>query len=186
VWAITLATRCSTTISSKVNLLHVINLRAWCVANSVTLPSRFEGNETLELHRVDGDTVACSIQTRGVDDHADQHRPVLRPCRPVLVYLQDSFRKIRALTPLTPNTVELMPTVGALFPRGGPVQDPVLTPVPPRQRAESGGSFLKRLCERNWLLKTSAMHGESTFGNPFNLRTTTSQKCEAAPRRARI
>ena len=28
---------------------------------------------------------------------------------------------------LTPNTVELIPTLGALFPRGGPVQDPVLT-----------------------------------------------------------
>jgi hypothetical protein len=31
---------------------------------------------------------------------------------------------------LTPNTVELIPTLGALFPRGGPVQDPVLTPAP--------------------------------------------------------
>jgi len=30
---------------------------------------------------------------------------------------------------LTPNTVELLPTLGALFPRGGPVQDPVLTPT---------------------------------------------------------
>ena len=28
---------------------------------------------------------------------------------------------------LTPNTVELIPTRGVLFPRGGPVQDPVLT-----------------------------------------------------------
>ena len=28
---------------------------------------------------------------------------------------------------LTPNTVELIPALGALFPRGGPVQDPVLT-----------------------------------------------------------
>ena len=27
---------------------------------------------------------------------------------------------------LTPNTVELIPTLGALFPRGGPIQDPVL------------------------------------------------------------
>ena len=32
-----------------------------------------------------------------------------------------------ALTPLTPNTVELIPTLGALSPQGGPVQDPVLT-----------------------------------------------------------
>ena len=30
---------------------------------------------------------------------------------------------------LTPNSVELIPTLGALFPRGGPVQDPVLTVV---------------------------------------------------------
>ena len=28
---------------------------------------------------------------------------------------------------LTPHTVELIPTLGALSPRGGPVQDPVLT-----------------------------------------------------------
>ena len=28
---------------------------------------------------------------------------------------------------LTPNTVELIPTHGAFFPRGEPVQDPVLT-----------------------------------------------------------
>jgi hypothetical protein len=28
---------------------------------------------------------------------------------------------------LAPITVELIPTLGALFPRGGPVQDPVLT-----------------------------------------------------------
>ena len=42
---------------------------------------------------------------------------------------------------LTPNTVELIPTLGALPPRGGPVQGPVLTrppvlhpqPKPPRQ-----------------------------------------------------
>jgi len=31
---------------------------------------------------------------------------------------------------LTPNTVELIPTLGALYPRGGPVQDPVLTTTP--------------------------------------------------------
>jgi len=34
-----------------------------------------------------------------------------------------------SFTPLTPNTVELIPTLGALF-RGGPVQDPV-SHVPP-------------------------------------------------------
>ena len=31
------------------------------------------------------------------------------------------------LRPYLPDTVELIPTRGALFPRGGPVQDPVLT-----------------------------------------------------------
>ena len=31
------------------------------------------------------------------------------------------------VTPLTPNTVELIPTVVTLLHRGGPVQDPVLT-----------------------------------------------------------
>ena len=30
---------------------------------------------------------------------------------------------------VTPNTVELIPAIGALFPRGGPVQDPALTEV---------------------------------------------------------
>ena len=28
-------------------------------------------------------------------------------------------------------TVELIPTLGALSPRGGPIQDPVLTPLAP-------------------------------------------------------
>jgi len=43
---------------------------------------------------------------------------------------------------LTPNTVELIPTLGALSPRGGPVQDPVLT----QSRAEAllgGGEVSK-------------------------------------------
>ena len=31
---------------------------------------------------------------------------------------------------LTPNTVDLIPTLAALSPQGGPVQDPVLTPTP--------------------------------------------------------
>ena len=35
--------------------------------------------------------------------------------------------RVLTLTSLTPNTVELIPTRGALSPRGGPVQDPVLT-----------------------------------------------------------
>ena len=41
-------------------------------------------------------------------------------------------------------------------------------PAFPRQRAARGGSFLKRLLERDWFLKTTtAVHGELTFGNPF-------------------
>ena len=37
------------------------------------------------------------------------------------------IKKRRRSAPLTsPNTVELIPTLGALSPRGGPVQDPVL------------------------------------------------------------
>ena len=43
-----------------------------------------------------------------------------------------------ALRPLTPNTVELIFTLGALFPRGGPVQDPVLTPPPLRVTPSQG------------------------------------------------
>ena len=43
---------------------------------------------------------------------------------------------------LTPNTIELIPTLGALFSRGGPVQDPVLTgylaPGMPRQSFKKG------------------------------------------------
>ena len=39
---------------------------------------------------------------------------------------QDSFRKTRALAPLTPNKFELIPVLEARLPRGGPVQDPVV------------------------------------------------------------
>jgi len=42
---------------------------------------------------------------------------------------------------LTPNTVELIPTLGALFPRGGPVQDPVLTPGADYSQVNSRGSW---------------------------------------------
>ena len=34
---------------------------------------------------------------------------------------------LRYSRPYLPNTVELIPTLGALSPRDGPVQDPVLT-----------------------------------------------------------
>ena len=42
---------------------------------------------------------------------------------------------MRRCDPLTPNTVELIPTLGALSPRGGPVQDPVRTRWAVRCRA---------------------------------------------------
>jgi len=53
---------------------------------------------------------------------------------------------------LTPNTVELIPTLGALSPRGGPVQDPVLTVRAHRFRAnmEQHDSFGRRWPEK-WL-----------------------------------
>jgi len=38
----------------------------------------------------------------------------------------------RAHAPLSPNTVELIPTLGALLPRGGPVPALVLSHVPPQ------------------------------------------------------
>jgi hypothetical protein len=50
--------------------------------------------------------------------------------------LTGSTPGIRAHTPLTPNTVELIPTLGALFSRGGPVPDPVLTRAPPCGQAK--------------------------------------------------
>jgi len=45
-------TRWSSIISSKVNSHHAINFRALCVANLVTYPPEFRGDETLEVHRV--------------------------------------------------------------------------------------------------------------------------------------
>jgi len=52
----------------------------------------------------------------------------LRHARPIRDDLLTGFpHGIRALTPLTPNTAEHIPTLGALSPRGGPVLDPVLT-----------------------------------------------------------
>jgi len=41
-------------------------------------------------------------------------------------------------SPLTPNTVELIPNLGVLPPRGRPVQEPILTPFP--DRAEVTGT----------------------------------------------
>ena len=47
------ATRWSTTLSSKITLPYAINFRALCDAKLVTYPSKFGGNETLELHLAD-------------------------------------------------------------------------------------------------------------------------------------
>jgi len=56
-----------------------------------------------------------------------QSPPRLRPCRPHL-----------------PNAVELIPTLGAPFPRGGPVQDPVLTPRAMTLEPSSGSNVIPR------------------------------------------
>ena len=42
---------------------------------------------------------------------------------------------------LTPNKVEQIPTLGALSPRGGPVQDSVLTPPRDQEWAELMSAF---------------------------------------------
>jgi len=47
------------------------------------------------------------------------------------------------------------------------ITSPTLLLSAPRQRAESGGSFSDRLWECYRLLKTTALHGELTFGNLF-------------------
>ena len=43
-------------------------------------------------------------------------------------YHRRALGLLQQACPLTPNTVELIPTLGALLPRGGPVLDPVLNP----------------------------------------------------------
>jgi len=48
-----LSTRWSMTLSSEVNLPHVINARAMCGAHLVTLPFKFGKNGPPQLHRVD-------------------------------------------------------------------------------------------------------------------------------------
>jgi hypothetical protein len=48
------ATRWTTTLSSRANLPHATKFRAFCGANLVTLSSKIWGNETLEVHRVEG------------------------------------------------------------------------------------------------------------------------------------
>ena len=50
--AISIPTRWSATISSKIKLPHTINFRALCDANVVTCSAEFRGAESLVLHRV--------------------------------------------------------------------------------------------------------------------------------------
>ena len=45
-------TRCTTGLSSKVNLPGVIDLKTSCDANMVSLPANIRGNDTLVVHRV--------------------------------------------------------------------------------------------------------------------------------------
>jgi len=69
------------------------------------------------------------------------------------------------LTLASPRTVELIPTLGALFPRGGLVQDPVLTPPVP-WRAE-------RCCwrRRRWLTpRTTSRCKRAIHPTPYTLR----------------
>jgi len=61
------------------------------------------------------------------------------------VYYPDAEADDKVPLPLalTPNAVELIPTLGALFPRGGPIQDPVLThPRPGLHPPHRGQEFV--------------------------------------------
>ena len=53
-------------------------------------------------------------------------------------------------SPYHPDTVELIPALGALSPRGGPVQDPVLT-VAPAQGGRKGRRTLMGLAQRSFV-----------------------------------
>jgi len=100
---------------SEVPLYHYINL-----SGCTTLELPGEGGNG---GRVWTEEVVCGMHPpRKHQTHAHQYQRDRTP---------------RPLRALIPNTVELIPTLGALFPRGGPVQDPVLTPT--RQR--TFGSF---------------------------------------------
>ena len=54
---------------------------------------------------------------------------------------------LRRTHALSLNTVELIPTLGALSPRGGPIQDPVLTPHP----GGNPGGNLKSISQKCYL-----------------------------------
>ena len=73
----------------------------------------------------------------GEDKRTGENERNAPPAPPALVPSQEERQELEdiaagaCLTPLTPNTVELIPTIGALSPRGGPVPNLVLTlPVP--------------------------------------------------------
>ena len=51
---------------------------------------------------------------------------------------------------LTPNTAELIPTLRSLFPRGGPVQDPVLTII--------GRTPLAPMLPNEWLQRERVLY----------------------------
>ena len=91
------------------------------------------------------------------------------------VYVNDFwFRPRRArsdtvLTPyaLIPNTVELIPTLGALSPRGGPVQDPVLAHIPSTRIAPSPLSLSRARSVSRSLSHTLRPYPEYSRANPY-------------------
>ena len=77
-----------------------------------------------------------------------------------------------------PNTAELSPTLGALFPQGGPVQDPVLTP---RVEAWRRSWAVRRDQVNNVIsLSPSRVYTDEVFprsgGRPRTERRTTSPR----------
>ena len=78
----------------------------------------------------------------------------------------------RILDRLTPNTVELIPTIGALFPRGGPAQDSVLTlPEPCAVGAnEAPGKLSYEPESVDYFRVVEGLHGRNT-GVPRSYET---------------
>jgi len=76
--------------------------------------------------------------------------PVFLSCG--VSYLRGDYVVVVAYA-LTPNTVELIPTLGAPFPRGGPVQDPVLTVVPKSVSGDENASRGRKVFCRAPLLE---------------------------------
>ena len=79
VWGQALCVHGGGTLSSKVNLPHVINFGALCGANLVTYPVDSRVVEFLELHRVSGvspDTPARSLDALSVHAEIWGYNPV--------------------------------------------------------------------------------------------------------------